>query len=303
MKLLMLLAGFASALTLTANASPSASMVPDFTLSSRYQASNGGTLWTGTIPGTYAPTDPGPSYIYLPPGYTPTQRYPVVYLLHGMPGSPLSYVNGADLATFADRLIAQGGKPFIAVVPYAGPTTNRGLAEWAGQWENYLVDNIVPWTDANLSTIRSPAGRLIGGLSAGGYGAIDIGLRHPYLFGTLESWSGYFTPLNDGPFVHASPAYLAAHNPTLLVHKEAILLHQLHTSFELSTGIGHGPITPKMTTSFATELHTLHLPHTTWYLPPTIHNPDYTDQIHHGLTTALGPPPPTPPTGTTPNPS
>jgi hypothetical protein len=300
MKLFVLLAGLASALSLTATASPSGGVVPDFALSRLYQAtSSGGTLWAGTIRGSYAPSHPGPSYIYLPPGYSQTQRYPVAYLLHGMPGSPLSYVQGGDLAQFANRLIAAGGKPFVAVVPYAGPTTNRGLAEWAGRWESYIVDNVVPWTDANLSTIRSPAGRLIGGLSAGGYGAIDIGLRHPYLFGTLESWSGYFTPLHDGPFVHASPADLAANNPTLLVRKQATLLHRLHTNFELSTGVGHDQITPRMTTTFATELQSLHLPNMTWYLPRTIHDPDYTDQIHHGLTSAFAPPT-TPPTGTAP---
>jgi hypothetical protein len=217
------------------------------------------------------------------------RRYPVVYLLHGLPGDPLSYVHGADLAQFADQLIASGAAPFIAVIPYAGPATHRGLAEWAGQWESYLVDNVVPWTDAHLSTIHSPAGRVIGGLSAGGFGAIDIGLRHPSLFGTLESWSGYFAPLNDGPFLHASPAYLAAHNPTLLVRQHARLVRKLGISFELSTGVGHGPITPAMTSTFASELRSLHLPTSTWYVPKSIRGPDYRDQIQRGLIVAFAP--------------
>ena len=57
------------------------------------------------------------------------------------------------------------------------------------------------------------AGSVIAGLSAGGYGAADIGLRHPDLFGAIESWSGYFRPLPDGPFKHASGAMLAANDP------------------------------------------------------------------------------------------
>jgi hypothetical protein len=291
MKLLVLLAGVmsASALSLAVNASPATTLIPDFTPSSLYQGRNGGTLWTGTIPGKYAPSHPGPSYVYLPPHFSGTSRYPVAYLLHGMPGSPLSYIHGAHLAQFADQLIAQGAKPFIAVVPYAGPTTHRGLAEWAGQWENYIVDDVVPWTDSHLSTIRSAAGRVIGGLSAGGFGAIDIGLRHPNLFGTLESWSGYFTPVTDGPFVHATPAYLAAHNPTKLVRQEASLLRKLRITFELSTGAGHGPITPTMTIAFATELRSLHLPTDTWYVPKSIRGPDYHDQIQRGLTVAFAP--------------
>jgi enterochelin esterase-like enzyme len=53
----------------------------------------------------------------------------------------------------------------------------------------------VPWTDANLPTVADRAGRILAGLSAGGYAAVDIGLRHPFMFSTLEAWSGYFRPL------------------------------------------------------------------------------------------------------------
>jgi hypothetical protein len=286
-KLFLLAAGLASALWLAAGASPSASVLPGFALSARYQGAPGGTLWAGTIPGRYAPSRPGSSFVYLPPNYSASKSYPVVYLLHGMPGDPLSYVHGADLASFADQLIARGGRPFIAVAPYAGPATHRGLAEWAGRWENYLIDDVLPWTDTHLSTVRAAAGRVIGGLSAGGFGAIDIGLRHPGLFGTLESWSGYFTPLRDGPFVHASAAYLAAHNPTLLVRHEAHLLRELGTTFELSTGVGHGDISPAMTNAFAAELHSLHLRTSMWFVPASIRTPDYRDQIHRGLATAF----------------
>ena len=49
------------------------------------------------------------------------------------------------------------------------------------------------------------------GLSAGGYGAVDIGLRHPGLFSTLEAWIGYFHPLGAGALVHADAAGRRAH--------------------------------------------------------------------------------------------
>ena len=79
----------------------------------------------------------------------------------------------------------------------------RYNGEWAGPWERYLVDDVVPWVDTHLPTHRDRDGRTIAGLSAGGFGAADIGLRAPRLFGTIESWSGYFHPLHDGPFEHA----------------------------------------------------------------------------------------------------
>jgi S-formylglutathione hydrolase FrmB len=56
----------------------------------------------------------------------------------------------------------------------------------------------------------------IAGLSSGGYGAVDIGLRHPGLFGAIESWSGYYRPFRDGPLRDATRAELSAHVPAAL---------------------------------------------------------------------------------------
>ena len=49
-------------------------------------------------------------------------------------------------------------------------------------WETFHIDQIVPWVDANLRTIRSRAGRAIAGLSQGGFGALSYAARHPDLF-------------------------------------------------------------------------------------------------------------------------
>jgi enterochelin esterase-like enzyme len=280
---LLLVAGVGLVAAGTALSSPTA--LPGFG-STPYE-SGGGSVLGGTIPGRYAPAAPGTSYVYLPPGFTTARRYPVVYLLHGMPGDPRIYVRASHLARVADRLIATGAAPFIAVVPYAGPATHRGRAEWAGRWENYLVHDVVPWTDAHLPTVRSATGRTLAGLSAGGFGAVDIGLRHPGLFGTLESWSGYFTPLPDGPFSHASAAELAAHDPSLLVRGEAARLRREEVRFELSTGIAHGGITPAMTAAFASELHGLGLRHALWYVPAGVRGPDYAAQMQRGLAYAF----------------
>src|SRR5689334_6621098 len=87
----------------------------------------GGMLLSGTFPGTERP-----GFVYLPPGFAPTRRYPVVYLLHGLPGSPSEYVDGTQLGLFADAQIAAGAlRPFIAVLPAAGATAGYG-GEWAG---------------------------------------------------------------------------------------------------------------------------------------------------------------------------
>ncbi len=231
-----------------------ASLLPGFTQVAVEPA--GGQVLAGTIPGT-----PRPGFVYLPPGFDPARRYPVAYLLHGLPGSPSEYVSGTDFGAFADRQIAAGAlQPFIAIMPAAGES-QRYDGEWAGgAWEKQLVGDVVPWVDANLPTVASPSGRVIAGLSAGAFGAIDIALRHPSLFGTAESWSGYFSPLHDGPFKRADAATLAANDPVTLARGEAAELRGDGMRFFLSTGPYHSHwIHPEETAEFARELRSLGL--------------------------------------------
>jgi enterochelin esterase-like enzyme len=228
---------------------------------------DGGTVWAGRIPNTVVP-DRRLSAVYLPPGFTATRRYPVVYLLHGMEGSPSSIYRGMQLPQVADGLIARGAPPFIAVMPVAGPVVNPNSGEWAGVWEQYLVRDVVPWVDAHLPTIPAAAGRALEGVCAGGFGAVDIGLRHPGLFGTLGSFDGYFAPVfRDGPFVHAAQADLLAHDPTVLVRRDAGLLRATGVRFYVSAGGNHGAVLARWTVAFAQELQTLRLPHELWRLP------------------------------------
>ena len=63
---------------------------------------DGGSIWRGVIPGAVRK-----SAVYLPPGFSTGRRYPVVYLLHGMPGSPWSYINSLSLAALSDTLISR----------------------------------------------------------------------------------------------------------------------------------------------------------------------------------------------------
>lgn len=244
---------------------------------------NGGELLQGVFPGT-----PRAGFVYLPPSFDSSTRYPVVYLLHGLPGSPAEYVDGTQLGEFADAQIAAGTlRPFIAVIPAAG-TTPRYSGEWAGRWESRLVGDVVPWVDGNLPTIASAGGRILAGLSSGGFGAVDIGLRHPGLFGTIESWSGYFSPLHDGPFAHAGKATLAANDPVELVHAEAATLRSHGSRFFVSTGPFHSRlISPAATLAFARELDALGL--MVQYRAYPDRRGEWRDQLDEGLTWALSP--------------
>jgi enterochelin esterase-like enzyme len=229
---------------------------------------DGGTVWTGEIPNTQVP-DSRQSAVYLPPGFDRSRRYPVVYLLHGLPGSPSSFYDGLRLADVADRAIAATGHPFIAVVPVGGPTKNAGNAEWAGVWGRFLVQDVVPWADTHLPTIAERQARALAGLCAGGYGAMNTGLRHTALFGTLESWEGYFAPVfDDGPFFGASKKMLRENDPTVLVRQEAPLLRTLGTRFYVSVGGNHAQVLRRWSLAFDALVVRLGLPHDLWLLPP-----------------------------------
>jgi enterochelin esterase-like enzyme len=220
----------------------------------------GGSVWQGPIPDRSLPRLQRASVVYLPPHVTMGTRYAVLYLLHGFRGSPWQFSAGLNLATVADRAIASGTvRPFIAVAPPAGLTSAYD-GEWAGPWEHYLVSDVVPWVGTHLPAARTRSARAIAGLSAGGFGAVDIGLRHPRLFGTLEAWSGYFRPLRDGPLRHADTQELAADDPSLLVRRDAPLLRRLGTRFYLSCGT-HDRKTAALAVAFAGELDLLRLPH------------------------------------------
>jgi len=133
--------------------------------------------------------------VYLPPEYhRTTKRYPVIYFLHGLPASP-----SADRSTdFLRRAMSALGRPAIVVAVQGardGEPDSEYLDSGPGHnWETAVATEAVRFVDTHLRTIASRKGRAIVGVSAGGYGAMLIGLHHLGAFSVIESWSGYFHP-------------------------------------------------------------------------------------------------------------
>lgn len=137
--------------------------------------------------------------VYLPPGYEESgASYPTVYCLTGFTGRGKMLVNDAaftpNLAQRMDRLIAAGKiKPMIVVMPdcftyYGGSQYINSAA--TGRYEDYLIDEIVPFVDENFRTVNSKDARAVMGKSSGGYGALIMGMRHADTFGLICSTSG-----------------------------------------------------------------------------------------------------------------
>ena len=111
-------------------------------------------------------------------------RYPVVYLLHGA---------GNDHTTYLQPFLLDGVDKwrFIAVVP-------DGKLDW---WmdspllpkvrrETFVVNELVPWVDAEFRTLPQRQRRAVAGHSMGGQGAMRLGMRHADVFGIVGNVMG-----------------------------------------------------------------------------------------------------------------
>jgi enterochelin esterase-like enzyme len=168
-------------------------------------------------------------YVYLPPGYRshPGRRYPVAYLLHGIPGRPAAFLFTVRAGVIEDILVSQRkAKAMILVMPY-GSTGTFTDKEWANgvrageAWETFVARDVVKAIDARYRTIPRGSSRALIGLSEGGYGALNIGLHHPGEFGVLESWSGYERADDLRQIFGGRPALLARNSPLVTLPRVA----------------------------------------------------------------------------------
>src|SRR6266566_5232839 len=146
---------------------------------------------------------PARAYVYLPPGYEAKanahRRYPVVYLLHGYPGSPIDWFRAAEVQDQMDALLRYHlVQPMLIVAPDAsgGWLHDSEMLNQVGgpQVETYLTHTVVAAVDARYRTIPDRSGRAIGGVSSGGYGALNLGLHHQATYSVILSMMPYGDP-------------------------------------------------------------------------------------------------------------
>lgn len=138
-------------------------------------------------------------FVYLPKNYDPEQstRYPTLYLLSGSPGEASDWLIAANAQSTLDVSIGNGEiRPTIVVFPDGNGGANRDTefinsADGKELNEDFLVKTVVDFIDAKFMTIPKPEYRSIGGASSGGFGALNLGLKHQDLFGSILSFSGY----------------------------------------------------------------------------------------------------------------
>ena len=134
--------------------------------------------------------------VYTPPTYgkDKSNRYPVLYLQHGWGEDETAWSNQGHANLIMDNLIAEGKiKPFIIVMTYG--MTNEikfgGLKNFdITPFQTVLVDELIPYIDANFSTIADQQHRAMAGLSMGGMETHTITLNKPEVFSYYALLSG-----------------------------------------------------------------------------------------------------------------
>lgn len=137
--------------------------------------------------------------VYLPPSYSKSlhRRYPVVYLLHGFAADHRAFMKGAyqnlNVRISMDSLIKAGlAREMIVVTPSARDAFDGSFyanSVTTGNWEDFIVRDVVRYMDNRYRTIRNRTGRGLAGHSMGGFGTLRVGMRHPETFSALYAMS------------------------------------------------------------------------------------------------------------------
>jgi len=147
------------------------------------------------------------SFVYTPPGYDkdPGKRFPVLYLLHGYNENETGWSHQGCAGLIMDNLIAEGkATPFIIVMENGGITTRPGAVPRGGPprgngrppmfdfsaFERALIEDVIPYVDANFRTIADQPHRALAGLSMGGMQTRTIAPAHLDTFSHIGIFSG-----------------------------------------------------------------------------------------------------------------
>ena len=172
-------------------------------------------------------------------GSQPSTRFPVLYFLHGLFENERSWSErGGQQILEGLRSGGQVGD-FIVVLPDAGKTFYVNSLDGHELYEDFFIQELVPYIDGKYRTITKPAARGISGTSMGGYGALHLGMRHPDVFGSASAHSaalldeipnplptegrwGFYARILQGPFGSPlSGEYWKENSPiTLAEHPE-----------------------------------------------------------------------------------
>jgi enterochelin esterase-like enzyme len=168
-----------------------------------------GQLVDGEVPSRITGTNT-PYRVYLPPCYGDDGlAYPLLFLFHGSIHDETQWDRlGVDEA--ADAGIASGLLPPMIIVLPAGGSLANSTSGGPWSFEGVVVDELLPAIESEYCVWNAREGRAIGGLSRGGYWALEIALRRPTLFASVGGHSAALLDLVHDPSF--SPEFTAFSN-------------------------------------------------------------------------------------------
>jgi len=136
------------------------------------------------------------SQVYTPPGYSKDQKYPVLYLLHGIGGDEKEWTRGGVANVILDNLYAdKKAVPMIVVLPNGRATKDpKAKNPFKDQgafavFEKDLLTDLIPFIEKTYSVKADRESRALAGLSMGGGQSLNFGLAN---LGTF-AWVGGFS--------------------------------------------------------------------------------------------------------------
>jgi enterochelin esterase-like enzyme len=150
-------------------------------------------------------------FVYTPPGYEKgTASYPVLYLIHGGGDTAVSWSTVGRAGDIMDNLIAEKrALPMIVVMP-SGWTPSGGQVMTSDATKDpfnaEMIQDIIPYVDANYRTLSTPEQRALSGLSMGGIQTLNVGLHNLGTFRYLAVMSSGWTTEADREAFYAREA-------------------------------------------------------------------------------------------------
>jgi enterochelin esterase-like enzyme len=191
-----------------------------------------------------------PLRLYLPPGYSTARKYPVLYLQHGLGNTSTEWTQRARAPIIADNLIAEGKmRPMIIVFPSGNAAAtpadekqgDRTQAAYGQPYQDDLLNEIIPFVEANYAVLPDRAHRGIAGMSMGSGQALNIGLTNLDRF----AWIAVVAPApNTRPPADLIPSPIALGQLKLLWlsvgNRDALyrVAHGVHT-YATEHGVPH----------------------------------------------------------------
>ena len=125
--------------------------------------------------------------VYLPPNYSETSKYPLVYAFHGLGVDHTSYT--VFIESITQAITTSKIQPFIMIAPKVGNTFYVNKHDGTENWETFFFSEFLPMIESKYPFDLLPQHRSLIGISMGGYGAIYYAITKENMFGCCAALS------------------------------------------------------------------------------------------------------------------